>query len=432
MGKIKLLFIPIILASIGCSEKKTGWTRTAQDSLAEPGAVVIGADKAEVEAYLEEESLSARQLGTETKAFDIGTDDIESLKERFKSAKVLPDFVYHMGDRDPRVVVSLTPEEAAAKAKEQLDIIDVSAAQEVGKGKGVLVGIIDSGINVNRFDVKGSVWANPNEIAGNGIDDDGNGLVDDVHGWNFADNNDDLLDAIAHGTMSAALIASPLTGIAPEAKVVSMKVAGSNGGGSFSTIVEAILYARSIKVDIINLSMGSGWVPPAYKAALNDLMEDDILLLNSAGNSIASCEQYPANVDMMDFSKVMTVAATQLVPDTIQLAWYSNHGECVDIAAPAGQGPDFPELYERGIVAAFPYHESDFALYYGTSAAAPVMSGVAALVKSVNPKLNASFLKVVLEVGSTQEESLDGLVKNGRFINAKRAVDISTFTKSFL
>lgn len=421
MGKNLILALVAAVAA-GCAKKPGGFTRTGKDSLQKPGLLVFGVQKEKLQTYLEENGLSARELGQGDRIFDLEPTNVQALQASFPEAEIFEDAVIQLpGETDPRLIVELTPEEAQKTAHAQMATIRLTEAHSHSQGEGVVVAVIDSGINVNRFDVKDSVWKNTKEIANNNKDDDDNGYVDDVNGYNFVDGNNKLLDAIAHGTMSAALIASPVTGVAPKAKVIGLRVTNDQGSGTYAHMVEAILYARKQQVDLINLSMGARFVNSAMQKAIENLMQDDILLIQSAGNEAATCEEYPSLPAVFDLPKVMTVAALNLAPADLELAFYSNYGECVHIAAPSGESAMHPIPLQRGIVAANPYSETNYYLYHGTSAAAPVVTGVAALVKSTNPGLSATRLKQLLMDTVTQHESLKGKVNSGA-INALSAV----------
>lgn len=418
--RLAVLLLVLLIFS-GCS-KKDPFTRKSQDSIGRPGLILIGVSKESLSFYLNQNSLHGRELGENSRIFDVEETDAKKLKDAFPDAEIIRDQVFFAPQVDKRVIAELTPQQARATAQYQLKSISLQEAQMYSSGEGVVVAVIDTGMNVERYDLKSSVWANPFEIPDNKLDDDRNGYIDDVNGWNFAENNPRLLDAAPHGTMTAALIASPLTGIAPRAKVIGLKVTDKNGAGSISAMVEAILYARKTGAQIINLSMGSLNVQPELQRAINDLMADDVILIQSAGNSSAGCADNQSISALNGLSKFISVAALNLPPASLNLAGYSNYGECVNISAPSGEGPTDPYVFGRGIVAAYSHSRTKFYLYHGTSAAAPVVTGVAALVKSVRPDLTAAQVKTILLGSATRHEILKGRVNNQRAINALNAV----------
>lgn len=410
-----------LFVSLGCA-KKDPFTRQSSDSTNRPGLIVIGVNKDELAFYLNANSLKARELGANTNVFDVEPTDVEEIKKAFPKAEIFKDKVFKLPKSDNRVVVDLSAKEARDISQQQLQSIDLKEAQQFATGEGVVVGVIDSGLNVNRYDLKTSIWKNPLEIPNNKIDDDKNGYVDDINGWNFAEGNNQLLDSDPHGTMSSAVISSPLTGIAPKSKVIGLRVTNNEGTGSISVVIEAILYARKVRVQIINLSMGTANLDPKLNKAINDLMADDIVLVQAAGNFAQGCKNNSSISSLYNFSKFISVAALNLSPANLDLAKYSNFGECIHIAAPAGEGHSDPDLFSRGIVAAHPYSLTKFYLYHGTSAAAPVVSGVAALVRSARPDLKASEVKQIILSSALREEALKGRIDNERSVNALSAV----------
>ena len=419
--RLVILLTSLILFAAGCA-KKDPFTRQAQDSITQPGLILVGVDKESLAFYLNENSIRARELAGDSGIFEIETTDSEQLERAFPNAKVFKDKSFKAPRVDDRVIVELSPREARETARRQLQSLGLQEAQSYSLGEGAVVAVIDSGINVTRYDLKHSIWINPLELPGNKIDDDKNGYVDDVNGWNFAENNHQLMDATAHGTMSAAVIASAVAGIAPKAKVIGLKVIDSNGGGSISITIEAMLYARKIGAHVINLSMGTIEIDPLLHKAINELMSDDIVLVQSAGNMAYSCEKNPSIAALYDLSKFISVGALNLPPAQVNLASYSNYGECVHIAAPSGEGPSEADMFSRGIVAAYPYSPTKFYLYQGTSAAAPVVSGVAALVRSLRPDLSAAQVKNVILNSATQHESLKGRINRQRAVDALGAM----------
>lgn len=419
--------ISALLAS-ACTPASKTWSRPPTQSLAEPGIIVIGAQKEKLESLLKEQAIRGRIISESRKIFEIDPTNIQSVQTALPESTILQDRVFHVSSPDmpEELMMDLKPEDAARTALQQLNRIHLQQAQQISQGEGVLVAVIDSGLNVNRFDIQNNVWTNPTEIE-NGKDDDGNGLVDDLHGWSFARNSNDLLDAIPHGTMSAAVIASPLTGIAKKAKVLPLAVIRDDGVGTISFILEAIAYAADHGAHIINMSLGGSSLTDKEQASMLELVGPNILIVQSAGNSATHCNQmFHYKPEIQKFT--LLVGATNLPPAPIKLAFYSNHGDCVDVAAPSGEGIASPNQLDRGIVAADPYSTDRFILYHGTSTAAPVVSGVAALVKSHRPQISAIELKKQLLDSSQQVPSLKGKIKNERFINALDAL-IKTSSK---
>ncbi|MDD4352476.1 MAG: S8 family peptidase, partial [Candidatus Gracilibacteria bacterium] len=206
----------------------------------------------------------------------------------------------------------------------------------------VVVGVIDTGIQITHQDLDANIWVNTGEIANNGIDDDGNGYVDDLNGWDFKNNDKTVFDVGSedyHGTHVAGIIAAERnnsvggSGVA-QVKIMPLKALDQSDGGTISDVVEAINYAAAKGVDIINMSFGSS----SYSQTLKDAIDNhtDILFVTSAGNDgvdIDTSPQYPAAYTS---SNLITVAA---INNQGALATFtsgaSNYGDThVDIGAP--------------------------------------------------------------------------------------------------
>ena len=160
----------------------------------------------------------------------------------------LPDVAYYGGSNDWNLNAINAPESWAAGYT----------------GQGVIVAVVDTGVDINHPDLMSQIWVNAGEIAGNGIDDDGNGYVDDVHGWDFASNDNNPDDGNGHGTHVAGTIAADdngigATGVAPDATIMPVRVLGNNGSGSASSVAAGIRYAVNMGADIINLSLGGSY-----------------------------------------------------------------------------------------------------------------------------------------------------------------------------
>lgn len=262
------------------------------------------------------------------------------------------------------------------------DIDAVEAWDVVQPDSNIIVAVIDTGVDYNHVDLQNSMWINSGEIANNGLDDDGNGFVDDVNGYDFLRNIGDPMDNNIHGTHVAGIIAASanntigVAGVSWTSKI--MPVVGlSATSGSDSTLVAAIEYAVDNGAKIINAS----WGGPLYSQALYDAVAyaqaAGVLFVAAAGNASANLDfiaDYPANFDL---ANIITVAATNRSDG---LAFFSNYGmRNVDVAAP---GED--------IYSTLP--NSQYGYLSGTSMAAPLVSGAAALLASHDP--SKSFLQL--------------------------------------
>ena len=262
-----------------------------------------------------------------------------------------------------------------------------------------VVAVIDDGVDFSHPDLSPRRWTNPGESgtdssgrnkASNGRDDDGNGYVDDISGWDFYNNDNTVHDVgeDSHGTHVAGTIAASLdgkgvVGVAPGIKVMALKFLGPDGGSTSDAIL-AIQYATSKGVRLSNNS----WGGPGYSQALKDAIDrSGQLFVAAAGNDTKNQDtstnpDYPAAYSS---TNLLSIAA---VHNEGGLSSFSNYGATrVDISAP---GED--------ILSSVPgdYNSSRYAYFSGTSMAAPHVTGVAALMTSVNPSLMPLDLKKVL------------------------------------
>ncbi|WP_088013987.1 S8 family serine peptidase [Gottfriedia acidiceleris] len=206
----------------------------------------------------------------------------------------------------------------------------------------VVVGVIDTGVDINHPDLAGKIWKNPKEIPNNKIDDDHNGYVDDVNGWDFYNHDNtvyDALDGDEHGTHVSGTIAAAIegtnlkdnkgvVGVAPNVKILPLKFIGPFGGTSADAI-EAIEYAKSMGVKITNNSWGGGEYDPLLEEAIEN---SNSLFVAAAGNDGMDNDEEGAYPASFESANILSVAA---VDNKGNLAPFSNYGaDSVDVAAP--------------------------------------------------------------------------------------------------
>jgi len=214
--------------------------------------------------------------------------------------------------------------------------IDAPEAWEVETGDDrVIVAVVDSGVDYRHPDLSANIWDNPGEIAGNGIDDDGNGYVDDVRGWDFLDGDNTPMDAHGHGTHVAGIIAAVgnnglgVAGVSWNARIMPLRFLDASGWGLTSDAIGAIEYADAMGAHIINNSWGGG----GYSYALREAIEaSSAVVVCAAGNEGRNSDffpDYPAGYPSLN---IVSVAATD---QNDNLAIFSNYGvSTVDMAAP--------------------------------------------------------------------------------------------------
>ncbi|WP_149496345.1 S8 family peptidase [Roseiconus lacunae] len=256
-------------------------------------------------------------------------------------------------------------------------------------GAGVTVAVVDTGVDLDHPDLYSNLYVNPGEIAGNGIDDDGNGYVDDIHGFDFADYDADPNDVHGHGTHVAGTIAAVdngygATGVAPDATILPVKVLGDNGSGSSSSVAAGIRYAADLGADIINLSLGGGY-SYQIETAIEYARSLGSLVVAASGNEYAATPGYPARFSA-SLDNVLSVGAHD---SNGNIASFSN-----DVGGSGAVQVDAP-----GVGVYSTYVGGGFGRMSGTSMATPHVAGVAALTLSANQSLSPSALRDLLVSG---------------------------------
>lgn len=245
----------------------------------------------------------------------------------------------------------------------------------------VVVAVIDSGIDTTVPQLRGKLWTNPGEIPGNGIDDDRNGYVDDVNGWDFRDNDNSSITGSKihwHGTFVAGIIGAlparhKATSVAPGVQIMDVRFLDSKNlfySKDWRKFAQAIDYAVDNGAQIINLSVYTNGTPPAVlEQALRRAAQLGVIVVGIAGNDSQPQVCYPAK-----YPSVLAVSATDR---SDRLASFSNHGAEVSVSAP---GEKITSLFPGGIAGTSS----------GTSFSAPHVSGTLALMLSANPGLSLS------------------------------------------
>lgn len=254
-------------------------------------------------------------------------------------------------------------------------------------GQGVVVAVLDTGVDYNHEDLKDNIWTNSKEITGNGIDDDGDGFIDDVHGWNFVDNNNDVLDKYGHGTHVSGTIAGEnndigVTGIAYNAKIMPVKVLGDDGSGSYTSISNGIYYAVDHGANVINLSLSGGSPDSTLEKALEYASSKGVIVVMAASNDSGFQPAYPAR-----YADKWGIAVGAVNKNN-NMADFSNKAGINSLTYVTAPGVD--------VYSTIPGNK--YASYNGTSMATPHVAGVVALMLSANHSLtDAQVRQIVAE-----------------------------------
>lgn len=286
-----------------------------------------------------------------------------------------------------------------------------------------IVAVIDSGVDTEHSVFKNSnaIWRNPGEIPGNGVDDDGNGFVDDLSGWNFISRNSNVIDSEGHGTHVAGIVlgvsmdifASPLTG-AP-IQIMPLKFLGTGGSGSTSDAVSAIYYAVNMGARVINASWGGSSYSQALHDALAFAYSRGVVVVAAAGNYSKNNDQNPIYPSSLGVPSLASVAASNNMD---ALAAFSNFGSWSVLLSSPGVG----------VLSTYPGNQ--FRSMSGTSMAAPLVAGLAALAFREAPALSGFQIRNILAAASPSVQSLSGRVSTGGRIDALAVVQNSIAQKT--
>ena len=292
--------------------------------------------------------------------------------------------------------------------------ISATGAWDVFTGSSdVVIGVIDTGIDYLHPDLAANIWVNEGEIPDNGLDDDGNGYVDDVHGWDSGNDDGDPMDDHGHGTHVAGTIGAignngtGVVGVSWNVRIAALKFLSSGGNGSTSDAIVCVEYATSMGFRVTNNSWGGTSYSQALRDAIESAGDAGGLFVASAGNSSVNVDLHPHYPAAYSLPNIISVASTT---DDDVLSSFSNWGPVsVDLAAPGS------EVYST-------LPNEEYGYKNGTSMAAPHVSGTLALLFDQQPGVTATAAKGLI-LGSTDPlPSLEGLILTGGRLNAFNAI----------
>jgi subtilisin family serine protease len=278
--------------------------------------------------------------------------------------------------------------------------VGAQVAWSQSTGSGVVVALLDSGVQLNHPDLAGNIWTNPNEVV-NGKDDDNNGIIDDVHGANMFTGNGDVEDDEGHGTHTAGIIAAEAgdgvggAGLAPNATIMPIKVLDSNRSGNSTVLARGIRYAVDEGARILSISINGDSTTSDLTAALKYATDKGATIVCSAGNNSRDIDLTPSWPASSTEPSVLTVTAED---EDLSLASFANTGlNSVDLAAPG----DMILSTARG---------SGYENRSGTSMSAPFVSASLALLASARPDLSQAALRNALLSTAPKRSFLAGLL----------------------
>ena len=294
--------------------------------------------------------------------------------------------------------------------------IDAPEAWDITTGSSeIVVAVTDTGIDYNHPDLKANIWVNTAETPGNGVDDDNNGYIDDIHGANFITDSGDPLDDNGHGTHVAGIVGAVgdnnqgIAGVNHQVRLMALKFINSSGSGLTSNAVAAIDYAIAHGANVINASWGAGFFSEALQDAIQSANDAGILFVAAAGNSSLDNDSSPYYPASYQVPNVLAVAATER--DDLRRSSSHFGAVSVDLGAPG-----------EAILSTLP--NSSYGNRSGTSMAAPHVAGTAALLLAQKPNLTPQQLKANLMFSGDPNADLSNKTVTGRRLNAHAALTV--------
>lgn len=376
-----------------------------------------------LDSYIKSEMTDAQIVLVQRPIFENSDSAIETLEKNPNVEYVEPNYIYHTTDLPNDILINQLWGLKNFGQKDSLKHsgfvgMDIGAeeAWKITKGSNdVTVAIIDSGINYNHPDLKDNMWTNLAELNGKpGVDDDGNGYIDDIYGYNFesAKENADPMDVLGHGSHCAGIIGAKgnngqgIVGVNWNVKLMALKFIGESGEGTTDAAIKAIDYAINNGAKIISNSWGGDGPSKALEEAIERANQKGVLFVAAAGNNKADNDVLPFYPASYPLENIISVTA---VDNQGRLAPFSNYGKkSVHVGAP---GVNILSTVLK-----------DYDSHSGTSMAAPFVSGVAALLLAHEPNLSHIEIKERIIKTSKPISGLQGKTVTRGFVNAYNAL----------
>jgi subtilisin family serine protease len=358
-----------------------------------------------------------------------GAAQVDRLRQRLAGLKASGDF--GLVEPDSYIELDALPSDAAFTdgrlwglrntgqdgGTAGIDINAVAAWTITTGDTNIIVAIIDTGVRSSHYDLATQMWRNPDELPGNGLDDDGNGYVDDVVGIDAIYGTGNPFDSVGHGTHVAGTVGAsvddghPHAGVASKVRLMACRFIDTSGGYT-SDAIECINYAVAHGARIVNASWGSSRFSLALFDTMSAARDAGVLIVAAAGNRGRDFDVLPNFPSGFDLENVISVAA---IDRRGALATFSNFdSQRVHLGAPGVE-----------IFSSHGWADDDYQVLQGTSMAAPHVSGVAALVWSRYPNLTASGVRRRLLAGVAPTVALTGNTSSGGRVDAYGALTVA-------
>jgi len=389
--------------------------------------LLVKAGEQELSAHQAGELLVKLKFSNKIFKFKFSNDlELEGLINFYNSQSEVeyaePNYIYH---------ASFEPSDTFYTQQLYLTKIRANKAWNITTGsRQITIAVVDSGVDLKHPDLEQNIWFNKQEKVNNGIDDDQNGYIDDIYGWDFVNNDNDpnpdisgkyTAMGIRHGTVISGIAtaqgnnAQGIAGVSWSSKIMVLRVLDGEGYGTTDKVAEAIDYAVSNKADVINLSFVGTGKSLTLEKSIQRAYDAGVIVVAAAGNEVASGVdmeteenmQYPVCHDGPNGENwVLGVAS---VDNNDVLASFSNYGaKCIDLVAPgvrlfstvyhSDSDIEFKEYYQNG--------------WTGTSVSAPQVTGAVALIKSIKPSLSANQIKEIILESARNIDNINNNYKN--------------------